>query len=752
MFLLAVGALVLTLNLASNAGNTRALITQKIDDHQLATLTGNTRPEVTALSDRGPVSADLQLNHMLLLLQRSPEQEKELEQFIEDQHNPNSPLFHQWIHSAEFGQRFGLAQSDIDKITNWLESYGLKVEHVYQNRMLIDYSGTASQIGNAFHMELHNYLVNGELRMANDRDPQIPTALAKAVVGPLYLNNFRPKAMHEQLHGAHISPATGTMHPDYTAGGGLPLVPFDLEKIYNITPLFSAGITGQGTTVMVVEDTNQWNCNSTNSLGPCSTTTSDFAVFRNTFGLGRWPSGNLSQTNPGTTTTNHCSAPSTGRGYPAGSGINTDDVEATIDVEWATAAAPNANIVSAACANPSGGFGGLTAIQNTLNHPNQDGVDVISMSYGESEESTGASLNAAFNTTFQQLVTAGIGMFVSSGDEDAASSGVRDGITISGWMSSPNDVSVGGLDFADTYLGLNSTYWNTTNNVFYGSAKSYIMEQPWNDSCAGTLLAEFLTGSYITYGSTGFCNTTTGANYHNGTGGSGGPSACATGAPAVAGVASGTCAGYAKPSYQSNYLGSMAGLVNDNVRDTPDVSLMAANGLWGHYYLVCYSDTTSGGLGNGGTPCTGQPINWPGYGGTSVSSPIMASIQDLVVQHKGSRQGNPNFRYYALAATEYGPGGSAACNSTRGAAVGLACIFYDVTLGDNDAYCIANRNGNYYNCYRPSGADGVQSTSNNSYLPAYPTGPGQPFTGNGPGWDFASGIGSVNAYNLVMAY
>ena len=100
--------------------------------------------------------------------------------------------------------------------------------------------------------------------------------------------------------------------------------------------------------------------------------------------------------------------------------------------------------------------------------------------------------------------------------------------------------------------------------------------------------------------------------------------------------------------------------MNDSVRDTPDVSLMAANGLWGHYYLICYSDTTSSGVAQGGTPCVGKPINWPGYGGTSVSSPIMASIQALVVQHMGSPvSSNPNPRYYALAASEYGPSGSA---------------------------------------------------------------------------------------------
>src|SRR5271169_2043968 len=137
LLLSAAVAFVLTFNLASNAEAKRALITQKIDESQLTTLLGNTRPEANALNDRGPVSADLQFDHLLLLLQRSPESEKELEQFIEDQHNPKSASFHQWLGAAQFGQRYGLVDSDISKITEWLESYGLKVEYVYLNHMVI---------------------------------------------------------------------------------------------------------------------------------------------------------------------------------------------------------------------------------------------------------------------------------------------------------------------------------------------------------------------------------------------------------------------------------------------------------------------------------------------------------------------------------------------------------------------------------------------------------------------------------------
>ena len=541
-------AMVFSVNLAAHSQTKPRLVTQKIDDGVRITLAGNVRREANAKNDVGEVSPDMQLDHMLLLLQRPASLEAQLEQFIEDLHNAKSANFHKWLSAAQLGQAYGPAQSDVDAVTSWLESQGLTVNMVYSNNMFIDFSGNAEQVQAAFKTQLRNYEVNGETHFANASDPQVPAALAGVVKGVLYMHDFKPNAMHRQIKQAHVDARSGALKSDYNAGGGYyPIVPWDLQKIYNIAPLLSAGISGQGMKIVVVEDTNQWNCNATNSLGACSPTTSDWAIFRNILGLGKYTSGSFSQENPGPTVSSKCTAPSTGSGYPAGSGINGDDVEATIDVQWATAAAPSASIINAACASPRGGFGGLTAIQNILNHPNADNVDVISMSYGESEESTGATLNAAFNTTFQQAVVQGIGIFVSSGDELAASSdgggstcsGVsgycaKDGITISGWMSSPYDVSVGGLDFADTYLSQNKTYWNANNNVFYGTAKSYIMEQPWNDSCAGELLANYATGSPITYGSTGFCNTTTGESFLEAVGGSGGPSACATGARANA--------------------------------------------------------------------------------------------------------------------------------------------------------------------------------------------------------------------------
>jgi hypothetical protein len=101
------------------------------------------------------------------------------------------------------------------------------------------------------------------------------------------------------------------------------------------------------------------------------------------------------------------------------------------------------------------------------------------------------------------------------------------------------------------------------------------------------------------------------------------------------------------------------------------------------------------------------------------------------------------YRLYALAAKEYGPSGSASCNSSNGNAVSSSCIFYDVTLGDIDAHC-TSLSGTLYNCYLPAGSTyGVLSTSNASYQLAY---------GTQTGCDFATGIGTVNVANLVSGW
>jgi len=674
------------------------LITQSIDESKLVTLGGNTRPEAKAKNDRGAVADSFLMEHMLLLLKRSPEQERQLEQLIEELHDKSSANFHQWLKAKEFGDRFGVANQDRETIKSWLQSYGFKVNVDYPSGVMLDFSGTAGQVREAFHTEIHNLEVKGEKHIANMSDPRIPAALAPAVAGIVSLNDFKPHTMYRP-------------RKQYTDGSCLfgtcyLVVPGDLETIYNINPLFTAGISGQGQTIVVLEDTNVFS-------------TADWTSFRSVFGLSSYTGGSFTQIHP---------APPTGSNNCTNPGTNGDDTEAIIDAEYASAAAPSAAIVLASCAD-SASFGGQVALLNLLNESSSPPA-IVSMSYGECEASSGTALKASFNTTFQQAVSEGVSVFVSSGDADASgcSRGQADattGIGITGWGETAYNVSVGGTDFGDTYAGTNSTYWSATNSPTFESALSYVPEIPWNDSCASVLLSTF-EGFSEPYGSSGFCNSSEASEFLGPAGGSGGPSECATGTPSKSGVVSGTCAGYPKPSYQS-----LLGNPSDGVRDTPDVALFAANGVWDHYYPFCFS-------GPGGTACTEPPDEWPGAGGTSFSSPIMAGIQALVNQKVGERQGQPNYVYYSLAATEYGASGDPSCNSTLGNAASTSCVFYDVTQGDEDTNCTGT-----VNCYIPSGTVGVLSTSNTAYQPAY---------GTQTGWDFSTGIGTVNAYNLVNAW
>jgi len=678
----------------------RPVITQNIDEGQQAVLNGHTRTEANAENDRGESRDDFKLEHMLLQLRRSPEQEQALQQFIDELNRNGSPNFHQWITAQEFGQRFGLSKQDLDKITDWLESHGFTVNVVYPSGMVIDFSGNVEQLRRVFKIEIHNLDVDGEKHVANMNDPQIPAALAPAIVGIVSLNDFKPHSLHK------MRKRRGNSTFD-SLGATYALVPSDLATIYNLKPLFSAGYSGQGQTIALIGDSNVFR-------------PSDWTTFRSKFGLSSYTSGSFSTIHP---------APSSGANNCRNPGVvDPNDAEAILDAEWASAAAPNASIELVSCADTTITFGGLIALENLVNATTTPPA-VISVSYGQCETHNGVPANAAYSSVYQQAVTEGVSVFVAAGDSggaacDDGNSRATHGVGVNALSSTPYNVAVGGTDFSDTSSGTNSSYWNSTNASTLTSAMSYIPEIPWNDSCAGMLITKHL-GYTTPYGSNGFCNSSAGEFLRTTIAGGGGPSGCATGTPSTSGVVSGTCQGWPKPSWQS-----VLGNPSDGVRDTPDISLFAANGLWSHYYIFCWSDTE-----DGGAPCKGNPSDWSGAGGTSFASSIMAGIQALVNQKTGDRQGNPNPVYYQLAATEYGSGGSTSCNSSNGAAAAGACIFYDVTQADTDVNCTGRMN-----CFLPSGRDGVLSTSDHSYETAF---------SSAAGWDFATGIGSINAANLA---
>lgn len=275
------------------------------------------------------------------------------------------------------------------------------------------------------------------------------------------------------------------------------------------------------------------------------------------------------------------------------------------------------------------------------------------------------------------------------------------------FASTPYNVATGGTDFLDTALNENSTYWKNSNSRTGTSAVSYVPEISWDASCASSVLY-----TYYSYSSgVAFCNSAVGAGFLDIVGGSGAPSFV-----------------YSKPYWQKGVPGNP----NDGARDLPDVSLFASGGTWNHAILFCGSELPP--------PCIySTPLDAYGNsaGGTSFTAPQYASIQALINEKAGDRQGNPAPVYYDLARRQ---GENASCDASNGNKVGSSCIFHDVTVGNNDVPCYGTTN-----CYNPTSGQGygVLSTSDKHLAVAYPA---------EKGWDFATGLGSVNVTNLVNAW
>src|SRR6266849_686819 len=249
-----------TVNAQVESGlHARPRITESINEMDRLTLQGNTRPEARLANDRGPVANDFAMEHMLLQLKRAPEQEVALQQFLE---------------------RCGLAKPDLDTITAWLESQGFRVDIIYPSGMLIDFSGTGAQVRKAFQTEIHHLNVKGEKHVGNISDPRIPAALAPVVAGIVSLHDFRPHTMH------HLRKTkTEFTFIDALGNTNYAVVPADLATIYNLNPLFGAGISGQGQIIVLIEDTDVFSA-------------SDWTTFRSTFGLSGYASATFSQVHP----------------------------------------------------------------------------------------------------------------------------------------------------------------------------------------------------------------------------------------------------------------------------------------------------------------------------------------------------------------------------------------------------------------------------------------------------------------------
>ncbi|MFL6351512.1 MAG: protease pro-enzyme activation domain-containing protein [Bryobacteraceae bacterium] len=429
-------------------------ITQQVSETSLVTLRGNTHPLARPVFDRGAAPADLPLDRMLLVLKRSPAQESALKQLLDDQQNKSSPNYHRWLTPEQFGRQFGPSDQDIQTVTLWLASQGFQVVHIANGRTTIEFSGTAGQVQNAFHTAIHKYVINAEEHWANANDPQIPAALTPVVAGITTLNTFRKKPfIHISNQRLTVTQQFGSQVPQFTASDGSHgLSPADYAIIYNINPLYQAGINGDGTTIAIIAKSN--------------IKAQDVASFRSLFGLStKPPQIILNGNDPGL--------------------VKGDETEAVLDTSWSGAVAPNATVkvVVSADTNASDGVDLSTEyiIDNNL-------ADVMTESYGSCEAQYTAAEATNVQSRAQQAAAQGITYIVSTGDSGSA--GCDDPNTkktatgpfsVNILASTPYTIAVGGTQFNEH--GNNGAYWRSQNSSVFESAISYIPEDVWNEAC-----------------------------------------------------------------------------------------------------------------------------------------------------------------------------------------------------------------------------------------------------------------------------
>jgi subtilase family serine protease len=376
-------------------------------------------------------------------LQASQVQQAALNDLVEAQHDPQSPLFHHWLTPAEYGARFGASQQDLARITNWLTEHGFVVNEIPAGNRQVIFSGNAGQVEDTFHTQIHRYVLEGVSHIANTQDPQVPSALAAVVGGIVSLHDFR---LQSQIRSRIALGA----RPQYTSGSTHYMFPADWATIYDVSPLYKAGTTGAGSSIAIA--------------GRSNINLADVAQFRASSGLqANSPSVILVNTNPGL--------------------VGGDQDESTLDVEWAGAVAPAASLKFVVAASTATTDGIDLSAQYIVNHAT---AKVMSTSYGSCEQDMGTTELAFYNSLWQQAASEGISSFVSSGDAGAAgcysgSSNSASGMGVNGLCSSPYSTCVGGTEFHE---GSNSSYWSTTNGAGNGSALSYIPEEVWNESGA----------------------------------------------------------------------------------------------------------------------------------------------------------------------------------------------------------------------------------------------------------------------------
>ncbi len=347
-------------------------------------------PALQRARDVGPAPADQRLSIAVSLPYAQPEA---MQAFVDAVSNPRSAQYRQFITPAEVGARFGLPESTVQSVAQYLAQNGCEITLVAQNRLAILAQCTVAQAERTFHTTLRSYA----LRPQNEYEPasfiacssavELPAELAANVIDVCGLETYtRPR------------PMVSLLTPSLTRG------------LYGLTAMFTAGNTGAGRTVGI-SNFDGFRAN-------------NWMLYITQFSL---------PTPAGGAGTNLTTVPCNGGGVGAGSAGGEGD----LDIQMALGMAPLASI-RIYDSDPS-----FNLISVLTTEVNDNLCDTISESYGWN------LINSTMTSAHNQHLSgnaAGITYMAASGDA---------GTTIDPWYYPVIDPEI--LDVGGTQANVNSS-------------------------------------------------------------------------------------------------------------------------------------------------------------------------------------------------------------------------------------------------------------------------------------------------------
>lgn len=349
---------------------------------------------------------------------------------VSAQSDPASPLYRRWLSPAEFAERFGAPAETYARVVDWLRSEGFAVR-TWSNRLRVDFTGTVGQTEKTFQVTMQMHSRAGRTIMANAMAPAVPAELADAIAAV-------------KLHDAPL--AEPLVRIDNAGNTATVMGPHDMHVVYNLQSVFDRQIDGAGQTIAVVARSD-FNAD-------------DVTVFRTRFGVvGGGTNKVFPGANPGTGAINGVCRDLSGTDLRRCT--TNEKVEVLLDVQWAGALAPGAEVLAdIADTDIDASFADIVT-----NHPE---AKLITISFGICERLDGGQSLEMFAPLYAQAAAQGQTVFVSTGDDGADNCQDGGPSGVNALASDPHVTAVGGTTLDP---GFDST----------GNATRYISERAWND-------------------------------------------------------------------------------------------------------------------------------------------------------------------------------------------------------------------------------------------------------------------------------